>query len=145
MTSPQNEDDLKKFGCRIGSDEAREQQISLLMEKMNAYRAKYDCPAILVGDMNTSYNSKAMQTVLVNGFRHAHDIATEYVEKAVGYHYCFASCYETEYYDWPFEKALDHIYVIGEDEGAVKRFERYSPDYYFPISDHSPAYVDLEI
>ena len=83
--------------------------------------------------------------VRANGFRHAHDIATEYAEEAVGYHYCFASCYETEYYDWPFEKALDHIYVIGEDEGAVKRFERYSSDYYFSISDHSPAYVDLEI
>lgn len=29
-------------------------------------------------------------------------------------------------------------------EGSVKRFERYSPDYYFPVSDHSPAYIDAE-
>ena len=30
-------------------------------------------------------------------------------------------------------------------EGAVKCFERYSPDYYFPILDHSPAYIDIEL
>jgi len=40
---------------------------------------------------------------------------------------------------------IDHIYVIGEKDGSVKRFERYSPEYYYPISDHSPAYVDLEL
>ena len=143
--SPENESALKNSNCQIGSDEAREQQISSLIEKLNGYRDKYCCPAILVGDMNARYNSKAMQTVRSNGFRHAHDIATEYSEDAVGYHYCFASGYETQYYDWPFENAIDHIYVIGEREGAVKRFERYSPDYYFPISDHSPAYIDIEL
>jgi 5-methyltetrahydrofolate--homocysteine methyltransferase len=46
--------------------------------------------------------------------------------------------------DLPFEEAIDHILIIGEEEGAIKRFERYSPDYYFPISDHSPAYIDVE-
>ena len=51
--------------------------------------------------------------------------------------------YETKYYDWPFEDAIDHIYVTPD--AKVKRFERYSPDYYFPISDHSPAYIDVEI
>lgn len=142
--SPQTESDFEKIGCQIGSDEAREQQISSLMEKLNGYRAKYACPAVLVGDMNAGYYSKAMESVRANGFRHAHDVATEYAEEAVGYHYCFPSGYEIEYYDWSFEKAIDHIYVIGEKEGAVKRFERYSPDYYFPISDHSPAFADIE-
>ena len=126
------------------SDEAREFQIALLAEKIEKYRAKYQCPAILVGDLNTDYLSKAAQYLLKNGFRHAHDIATEYAEESVGYHDCFAWGYTTEYYDHPFEKAIDHIFVIGENDGAVKRFERYSPDYYFPISDHSPAYIDIE-
>jgi hypothetical protein len=44
-----------------------------------------------------------------------------------------------------FKKALDHIVISGEPEGAVKRFERYSPDYYFPISDHSMAFIDAEL
>ena len=71
--------------------------------------------------------------------------AVEYAEEAVGYHNCFPWGYETKYFDTPFESAIDHILVLGEPEGAVRRFERYSPDYYFPISDHSPAYIDLEL
>lgn len=130
---------------QLGSDEAREQQIASLVEKIDQYREKYHCPAVLVGDMNTGYDSKAMIYVRSCGFRHAHDIATEYAEEQMGYHFCFSSGYETRYYEKPFESAIDHIFVIGEEKGAVKRFERYSPDYYFPISDHSPAYMDIEL
>ena len=130
--------------CQIGSDEAREQQIAIVWEKIKEYRERYQCPAILVGDMNTAYHSKAMRFIRDQGFRHAHDIATDYAEESVGYHYCFPDGYRTQYDDRPFETAIDHIYVIGESEGAVKRFERYSPEYYYPISDHSPAYIDME-
>ncbi|MBQ9964745.1 MAG: endonuclease/exonuclease/phosphatase family protein, partial [Clostridia bacterium] len=125
------------------SDEAREYQIHTLVQAINRHRAQYDCPAFLVGDLNAGYDSKAVQYALANGFRHAHDIATEFAEESVGYHYCFGSGFETEYYDKPFEWAVDHILVSGEPEGTVKRFERYSPEYYLPISDHSPAYVDV--
>ena len=142
--NPPDESYIGKHGYQPWSDEARERQIATVMEKILVYREKYDCPVILLGDMNTDYNSKAMRYVRDHGFRHAHDIATEYAEEAVGYHYCFPDGYETKYYDHPFETAIDHIYVMGENEGAVKRFERYSPDYYFPISDHSPAYIDIE-
>lgn len=145
MRSPTDESDIGKQGYQIGSNEAREQQIAIVLEKIKEYRNQYACPAILVGDMNTDYHSKAMQYVRKNGFRHAHDIATEYAEEAVGYHYCFPDGYETQYYDKPFETAIDHIYIMGEKEGGVKRFERYSPKYYYPISDHSPAYIDLEL
>ena len=143
--NPPDESYINKRGYQIGSDEAREQQIAIIVEKIVEYSKKYHCPAVLVGDMNTDYNSIAMRYVRNNGFRHAHDIAVEYAEEAVGYHYCFPDGYETKYYDRPFETAIDHIYVIGENEGAVKRFERYSPEYYYAISDHSPAYIDLEI
>ena len=145
MKSPACAEDADKWGHQVGSDEAREQQVAMLIDRIEEYRKKYHCPAILVGDMNTDYNSIAMRYVRKYGYRHAHDIATDFSEEAVGYHYCFPDGYENEYYDRPFEAAIDHIYVIGEDDGAVKRFERYSPDYYFPISDHSPAYIDIEI
>ena len=140
-------DELSQMGnaqYQAGSDEAREYQISILADKIKLYREKYRCPAVLVGDLNTGYLSRAVQYLLQNGFRHAHDIATEYAEEAIGYHDCFPWGYKEEYYDSPFETALDHIFVIGEEEGSVKRFERYSPDYYFPVSDHSPAYIDME-
>ena len=129
-----------------GSDKAREYQIALAIEKIESYRQKYgNCPAVFLGDMNTGYNSKAIQYAIRNGYRHARFIATDYADETVGYHNCFGWGYETHYFDDPFENAIDHILVKGEKEGSVKRFERYSPDYYFPISDHSPAFIDFEI
>ena len=143
--SPPDDSFLGNHRYQLGSDEAREQQIASVVDKIEQYRKQYDCPAVLVGDMNTDYHSKAMTYVRAHGFCHAHDIATEYAEEAVGYHYCFPDKYETQYYDRPFETAIDHIYVSGAEEGAVKRFERYSPEYYYPVSDHSPAYMDMEL
>lgn len=127
------------------SDEARQYQIDLLTKALDRFRAKYNCPAFLVGDLNTDYDSKAVQSAFAKGYRHAHDIATDFAEEAVGYHYCFPDGFKTFYSDRPFKTAIDHILAIGEEEGSVKRFERYSPEYYYPISDHSPAYVDVEL
>ncbi|MBP3369243.1 MAG: hypothetical protein J6L85_00695, partial [Clostridia bacterium] len=90
MTNPTDDSCIGKNNYRLGSDEAREQQIAIALENIARYSEKYACPAVLVGDMNTDYNSKAMRHVRSQGFRHAHDIATEYAEEAVGYHYCFA-------------------------------------------------------
>ncbi|MBR3967331.1 MAG: endonuclease/exonuclease/phosphatase family protein [Clostridia bacterium] len=127
------------------SNKARELQLAQLLNKVSEYREKYNCPAIVVGDMNTTYDSDAIQNALKLGFRHAHDIATEYSEERVGLHFCYPWGLEREYYDKPFENAIDHILVIGEEEGSVKRFERYSPEYYLTVSDHSPAYIDIEL
>ena len=143
--NPPDESYINKRGYQVGSDEAREQQIAIVVDKIMEYSNKYNCPAVLVGDMNTDYNSIAMRYVRNHGFRHAHDIATEYAEESVGYHYCFPDGYKKQYYDEPFETAIDHIYIMGGAEGSVKRFERYSPEYYYTISDHSAAYVDWEI
>ena len=129
-----------------GSDKAREYQIALAIEKLEKYSAQYNsCPIIFVGDMNTGYNTQAIQYAVANGFRHARFIATDYADTAVGYHNCFGWGYESFYLDLPFETAIDHILLKGEKDGSVKRFERFSPDYYLPISDHSPAFMDIEI
>ena len=37
------------------------------------------------------------------------------------------------------------IPAICAKAGAVRRFERFSPDYYLPLSDHSPVFADLEL
>ena len=142
--SPSDQTQFGNTQYQNGSDEAREYQIAILAEKISFYRKKYGCPAILVGDFNTGYHSKAVRYLLEHGFHHAHDEAEEYAEEAIGYHDCFDWGYRTEYYERPFEEAIDHIFVCGAKKGAIKRFERYSPDYYFPISDHSPAYTDIE-
>ena len=130
----------------LGSDKAREYQISLAIEKIEKYRKTYgNCPAVFVGDMNTGYDTEAIKYAVENGYRHARFIATDFAETAVGYHNCFGWGYEPFYLDLPFETAIDHILVKGEKEGSVKRFERYSPEYYLPISDHSPAFIDFDI
>lgn len=127
------------------SDEAREFQVALMTDAVLKFKEKYNCPAIVVGDFNTDYNSKAVKFLFQKGFRHAHDVATDFTDDSMGYHYCYGSGYQDFYYDKPFECAIDHIFVIGERAGAVKRFERYSPEYYLPISDHSPAFIDFEV
>ena len=100
---------------------------------------------VLTGDFNTSYNSKPIKYALNDGFIHAHNLATDYVDETMGYHYCFCDGFKSEYYNKPFESAIDHILVKDAPSNAVKRFERYSPDYYYPISDHSPVFIDIEI
>ena len=127
------------------SDEAREYQMALLIDRIDALQEKYKCPAVIVGDLNTWYNSKAVQYALGKGFSHGHDVATEYADEAIGYHACFAWGYRDHYEDKPFVEAIDHILLRGFEAGAVTRFERFSPDYYLPLSDHSPAFIDLTL
>lgn len=126
------------------SDEAREYQMALLIDRIDALQEKYLCPAIIVGDLNTWYTSKAVKYALEKGFVHGHDVATDYAEEAIGYHACFGWGYRDYYEDKPFVEAIDHILLRGLPDDAVKRFERFSPEYYLPLSDHSPAYIDLE-
>ena len=127
------------------SNEARAYQLGLLIDRIDALQKKYGCPAIIVGDLNAGYNSEALTTAFDRGFEHTHNIATDHADDSAGLHYCFPAGFYDYYYDWEFERAIDHILVRGTDALSVRRFERYSPEYYLPLSDHSPAYIDLEI
>ena len=136
--------DPSKKNYQPHSDKARVYQINLLIEKINLYQAKYSCPAVIVGDMNAGYTSDCIKSALQKGYSHAHDIATDYADESAGLHYCFGDGYENYYYDYPFEKAIDHI-LVSNNSFTVRRFERYSPEYYLSLSDHSPAFIDIEI
>ena len=131
---------------RAGSDHVRALQMREAVERIERYREKYDgCPAILVGDMNTGYDSEAIRYALTaGGYRHAHDVAVEYRNEGRGYHWCSPTGYG-EWLDGPFESAIDHILVKGLPDGAVRRFERYTPEYYLTLSDHAPVYIDAEL
>ena len=127
------------------SDLARVYQIGLIITKIEEYRKKYDCPAIIVGDLNGGYNSQCVKTALEKGYVHAHDVSIAPPDESAGLHYCFADGYYDYYYDFPFEKAIDHILLTPESELKICSFNRYSPKYYLPLSDHSPVYCDIEI
>ncbi len=127
------------------SDEARAYQISMLIDRIDSLQGKYGCPAFIVGDLNANYNSLAVKYALSKGYAHAHDVATDYADESEGYHDCFAWGYHDYYRDGPFSSAIDHILLSGADGATVRRFERFSPEYYLPLSDHSPAFIDVEI
>ena len=127
------------------SSEARAFQLNMLLDAIEPLRTKYSCPAVVVGDLNDTYNSLALKTAFDRGYRHAHDIAVEYADDRDGYHFCFPEGYKLYENPKPFEKGIDHILIKGEPEGFVRRFERYTPDYYMPLSDHFPAWADVEI
>jgi len=138
----------KTDSAQAGSSEVRRKQTQLACELIAKYQAKYDnCPVIFVGDMNDHYDSKAIQYALgEGGFKHAHDVATDYRDEGVGYNDCGINKKAPGVWrDEPFVKAIDHILVKDMPEGAVKRFDRYCPDYYLVISDHAPVYIDLAL
>ena len=127
------------------SDKAREYQINTLLDLLEELREKYNCPAIAVGDFNAEYYTNAVQVTFERGYRHAHDIAVEYADDRDGYHFCFPTGYKLYENPKPFKEGIDHIIIKGEPQGFVRRFERYTPDYYMPLSDHFPAYIDVEM
>lgn len=137
-------DDPESPNYRRGSAAARVYQVGLAMKKMEEFAEKYRCPLILVGDLNSKYTDGPVQSALQNGYAHAHDVAAEYASEDWGYHKCFGWGY-LPYEHRPFCEGIDHILVKGFPERAVKRFDRYSPDYYVNASDHSPAFIDIEI
>ena len=132
--------DAKSY--QAGSDEARVYQLNMAMNRIEEYQLKYNCPAVLVGDLNADYTKPVVQNALLRGYDHAHDIATEYADSDWGYHYCFGDGYKP-YEKAPFERAIDHILVKFAPKDFVRRFERYTPDYYLPLSDHSPVFADV--
>lgn len=127
------------------SEEARTYQMSIAIKRLDELQAKYNAPAIIVGDFNTTYSSQTVQYALKNGFVHTHDIATEYADETFGWHPCDPRGYSGYIADGNFSMAIDHILLRDTDADTVtvRRFERYSPEYYLPLSDHSPVFVDI--
>jgi endonuclease/exonuclease/phosphatase family metal-dependent hydrolase len=128
---------------RPRSNEARAHQLGLLADVVARFTEKYSCPSVIVGDLNAGIGSMAIDTIYARGYRHAHDIATEYADNTNGYHGCGGGGY-SGYEPQEFERGIDHILLKGEEEGAVKRFDRYYPEYYMSLSDHFPAFADVE-
>lgn len=129
-----------------GSDEVRALQVKMANEMITRYQKKYGgCPIIFVGDMNSDYNGTAIRCALEEcGFSHAHDVAVEFVDETAGYNGCGKQG-PGHWKSSGFESAIDHILVRDIPDGAVRTFNRYSPDFYLCISDHSPVIADIEL
>ncbi len=127
------------------SDAARSHQLGLLMERLAHWREKYHCPTVFVGDMNANYNSPAVRAALSAGYVHGHDAATEYWDETDGHHFCYAAGYDNYEEPLDFEEGIDHIFIADAPQDFVRRFERFTEEYYMPLSDHFPLWIDVEL
>ncbi len=125
------------------SDEARAYQLNLVMDKAEELSGKYgNCPIVIVGDLNADYNSQALRAAFEREYIHAHDLAEEYRDETNGTHFCFGSGYK-DYEPTPFKNGIDHILL--KNAASIARFDRYYPQWYMPLSDHFPTYIDAEL
>ncbi len=127
------------------SDEARTYQLGLLMDRVEKFTEKYNCPAIIVGDFNASYKEDVVQSAFKRGYVHCHDIATEYRDEKNGHHRCNNDGYDMYENPKTFLEAIDQMIIKGAPEGCVKRFDRFYKDYYMSLSDHFPMWCDIEL
>lgn len=135
----------KSDGRQPGSEAAKAWQLGKLMDRLDALQQKYESPAVMVGDLNTWPISKAVCSAVERGFAHGHDVASDFADQTRGLHKCDAEGYDTVTSEGGYEKSLDHILVRGVQAGAVRRFARYAPDWYMPLSDHFPVWIDMEV
>ncbi len=137
-------DDPSSSHYQAGSGLARAYQLGLAIDKLDEFQKIYRCPAVIVGDFNTAYDTPVIRAAFERGFVHAHDVAADFADEEQGYHWCGADGF-FEYQTKGFKAAIDHILVRGAEDGFVRRFERFSPEYYLPLSDHSPVFIDAEL
>ncbi len=128
-----------------GSEAARVYQLNIFMDKIEQFKEKYNCPAVIMGDFNAKYDSDTVQSTLKRGYIHSYHLATDYKDETSGYHTCHPQNYDRFENKGTFNDAIDHLLFKDLPEGMVKRFDRYYPEYYFPLSDHFPLYVDIEM
>ena len=126
------------------SSEARAYQLGLLMDQLDAFQTKYNCPAIMMGDFNAGYDSLTVQSAFARGWLHAHDTAADYADKGNGHHPCDDSGFEP-YVPGDFRYSLDQILHRDAPEGFVRRFDRYTGEDYMALSDHLPVWVDVQL
>lgn len=127
-----------------GSEAARVYQLGIFMDKVEEFKNKYGCPAVIMGDFNAGYNSDTVQSAIKNGYIHAYNLATDYKDETCGYHACNWDNYGGFERKATFNDAIDQLLFKDIPDGTVKRFDRYYPEYYYPLSDHFPVYVDIE-
>lgn len=135
--------DPKSPGCYPGSDEARVYQLGLFMDKAESLAKEYGCPAVIVGDFNANISSPALKSAFLKGWSHARDVATDYKDEGHGMHKCDWESFEP-YVPRSYEYAIDHILLKNAPSGFVKSFVRYNEEYYMPLSDHLPVYIDVD-
>ena len=134
----------EKWHYQPFSDEARVHQINVAIKKADELALKHNCPSFIVGDFNAVEDSPALRLAYSLGYHNARELATEYSNQENGMHKCNNSGFEP-YVPQSYELAIDHILAKRLGKATILRFDRYCPDFAYPLSDHFPAYIDVEL
>ncbi len=130
---------------RAGSNRARAYQIGLASARMDEVMAKYACPGVIMGDLNASVNSLCLETAFAAGWREAHDLApAEDRDETRGHHPCGPEGFERGE-PGSFQQAIDHILLKNADGARVRSFRRLTDEWFDPVSDHYPLYIDVDL
>lgn len=126
------------------SNEARAYQIRQASAKMDEILGKYNCPGVLMGDLNASMDSLCLEAALSAGWHEVHDLAPETDrDETRGHHPCSPRGFSRGDAG-VFSQAIDHILLKNADGAEVKYFRRSTPEWFDKISDHYPLYIDVE-
>lgn len=133
-----------------GSNAVREKQVRQIIEAVTALRAKYNCPIIVMGDMNCNLKSDALKQFLQVGFVPAWKLATVYGDTSHGHHICDKDGFSTEirskYAKNDGTTCIDHMMLFGLEKGSeVLVFSRITDAYTVPLTDHYPNYMDMKL
>ncbi|MBP5270274.1 MAG: endonuclease/exonuclease/phosphatase family protein [Clostridia bacterium] len=127
-----------------GSDVAREYQIKLASAELEKVMAKYGCPGIIMGDFNAALGSRCMNALFDAGWQETHDLALGDRDETRGHHFCCKDGYGRKDDGGVFAKAIDHIVIKNQGDAVINHFRRIDPEWFDPLSDHYPLYIDID-
>ena len=122
---------------------ARAYQIRLASKRMDEVMAKYECPGVLMGDLNASINSLCLEAAREEGWQEVHDLALHDRDETRGHHPCGPKGFERSE-PGTFDQAIDHILIKNAPQAKVNYFRRLTDEWFDKISDHYPLYIDVE-
>ena len=126
------------------SAEARAYQIRQAASRMDAIIQEYNCPGIIMGDLNAGIDSLCLKAAKDDGWIDAHYLARGYSDNTRGHHYCSPQGFKRDAVG-TFEQAIDHILLKNLGDASVESFRRITPEYFDKASDHYPLYIEFVI
>ena len=130
---------------QAGSNEAREYQISLAADEFQKVIDRYNCPGIIMGDLNATYDSLCLKALFARGWQEVHDIAVGDRDETRGHHFCCKDGYGRRDDGGKFPQAIDHILIKNQGDAVVNHFRRIDPEWFDKLSDHYPLYIDITL
>ena len=130
-----------------GSTYARASQVALIMAEVEVIKAKFNCPVFVCGDMNSTEDTLPMQLFINSGYKPCYKIATQYSDKALGHHTCFAHTVGSRNNNGKDREAgsIDHCFIHNEQNTEVKVFDCIRPYFSVFLTDHYPNLIDVEL